>query len=209
MTPDLAAAITRSISCGAWPKEGHISVYLSDDGFTSPQQNGIFFIAGLIAKESDWPDFSSRWASEILESDPCIPYLYMTSIRSPKWRSKHGITKEQAGKKVRLALKIITESQFAEPYIATTTFSAYVQGLINDISNRKPAVERIVFNIYLSRKRYTDLHIKTEFHEQLIEYMQNENHKLSKLIGDVVLISMEDHMPLQAADILYWHLQCS
>jgi hypothetical protein len=84
-------------------------------------------------------------------------------------------------------------------------FSAYAMSVLNDIATKDPNVRKVIFNI--SRKRYVSHILQHDVREELIKYYERENPHLAKLVGDIVPLSMEEHLPLQAADVLCWFLQ--
>lgn len=210
-------------------------VYVSfSDESGSGDGKGIFLVAGYLAKHTDWPHFSRCWNEQIIQSPPPIPYLHMTDIRSDAWRSKHGISREQGTDKIRLAVNLIDRCEFLEPFIGSVderhyseiknlftaegiklqkhggladypAFAAYAHSILNDIASRDPEVTKVNFNI--SRKKHIDRYIRNDLRDELIATLSTTNAKLSGLVGDIVPLSMEEHLPLQAADLLCWHLQ--
>src|SRR5271163_331809 len=117
MQPGLAEALTRSLSCGAWPQEGRVSVYVSySDESEGGAGKGSFIVCGYAAKETDWPAFSKRWASEVLHPYPAIPPVHMVQMRSEAWRQKRGICREQCDEKLRTAIEVIRSSPL-RPFI--------------------------------------------------------------------------------------------
>jgi len=235
MQPGLAEALTRSLSCGAWPLEGRVSVYVSySDETGSADGKGHFLVAGYGASEKEWPEFAQQWSEQIIQSTPRIPYLHMVEIRSRAWREKIGITKDEADEKVRRAVKLILSTAFLEPYIGTLNevdyaalkkfflkkgysiprhqgvadipcFFTYAFSLIHNVAVNKPNVRRI--NFVISNKQNVEKYIQRDVREAMIAYFENTSPHLATLFGDVIPLSMVDHMPLQAADVLCWHLQ--
>ena len=199
-------------------------------------KNGRFLIAGYVANETDWPKFSEQWDKEIIKSEPPIPYLHMVDIRSKEWRDKHGITREQAEEKVNRAVDLIyrssglitayvsnisttkhtemsksIEGQGAEfkrhhNYPDYFAFIAYLWGTLNDVASHEPRLRKIVY--FVSRKRYVS-HYLESVREAFARALRELNSHLEEFLGDVLPLDMQDHMPLQAADVLCWHLQRS
>ena len=212
-----------------------MAVYVSyTDETASADRSGHFLIAGYVASETDWPYFSRRWSDEILAADPPIPYLHMVEIRSEAWRQEHGITRVQADEKVRKAVQLIATTSYIKPYVAQVLESAYLaaQHRIDDAGietqRHHDAVDYLVFiayalmvltsddhsgacriNFAISKKRHISHHIQHGLRDELIKGMEEANPALARLFGDVLPLTMEDHMPLQAADVLCWHLQRS
>jgi hypothetical protein len=234
VTPHLAEALTRSLSCGAWPPEGRVSVYVAwSDESGAGDQKGQFLVAGYVGKEVDWPKFSNTWVEQILNSSPKIPYVHMVDIRSREWREKNGLSRDDANEKIRKAVKLIVGTDFISPYIGSMSelgwtgvkerwsksgiklrkhegfpdyqcFIAYAFSVLNEIANQDAEVSRVIFNV--SKKLYVP-HYLHDVREEMISCFEYEQSHLAKIMGDVVPLSMEDNMPLQAADVLCWHLQ--
>jgi len=235
MQPTLAEALTRALSCGVWPREGRLSVYVSytDESQSQDQKGGRFIIAGYVADELKWPDFSRRWSEEVVTSDPPIPYLHMVEIRSRDWRAKHGINREQAEVKVRKAIEIIAQADFITGYCAHVSedaylkalgifraedskmaakskidyicFSAYALFLTKKLAAEFPDLRKVVFNI--SNKQDVSNALQGILHGVMEEMFEKVHPKIYPLFGDFVPLNMENHMPLQAADVFCWHLQ--
>jgi Protein of unknown function (DUF3800) len=212
-----------------------MSIYVAfSDESGSGDGEGQFFVAGYVAKETDWPEFSKQWQEKILDPSPTIPYVHMVEIRSEKWRERYGISKAQANERVNSAVRLITGYPTITPYLGTLPegvyrrtrnwfkekgfdvkkrhgaadspcFAAFALAIIHDTAVNKPDVRKINFNI--SRKAYVENLLRNDVRDALVEYFETYTPELAKLIGDVVPLSMEDHKPLQAADVLCWHLQ--
>src|SRR5690242_1251495 len=108
MNADLAAALTRSLFCGARPSESRVSVYVAySDETGTPNPDGAFVVGGYVEPESEWPHFSKRWAETVLTSPPSIPYLHMVEIRSKGFRASHGLTDADGLAKVTAGVNTI------------------------------------------------------------------------------------------------------
>jgi hypothetical protein len=212
-----------------------LSKYISyTDESASPDQTGIFLISGYVGDEVNWPEFSNRWRQEILAPKPTIPYLHMVEIRSTAWRQTHKITRDEASEKVHKAVRLISEMDFMSAYFAQISEKAYSNAvkvvenaginvdsseidyicfiafslrLMQEISRSQPAVEQIDFNI--SKKQRISHHLQHGLHEAMALELQVMNSKLAMMFGKVVPLDMREHTPLQAADVLCWHLQRS
>lgn len=210
-------------------------MYVSySDESESGDGRGPFVVGGYVAKESEWPGFSTRWASEVLQPYPSIPYVHMVDLRSEEWRQKHSICMEQCREKVKAAIEVITSSSFLLPfvgrinqadylaarkrvedkgweyrqhaqyvdYLCYMTYAVLVIGNLASLSD----AQKITFN--MDRKRYVSHHIAKNFKEGMIPYLkQRGRHRWAEIVGDFIPLSMEEHMPLQAADVLSWHLR--
>jgi hypothetical protein len=235
VTPHLAEALTRSLYCGVYALEGRVSVYVSfSDESASADGKGYFLIAGYIAKETEWPEFSRRWQDDILDPQPKIPYIHMTEIRSREWRETHGISREQANEKVNKAVGLITNCDYISAYTARLPegfyseirerfkekgfglgkhhthpdypcFAAFAMGVVQDMASKHSDITKITFNI--SRKKYVENYIRDLVRDAIVRHFADFRPGLENLVGDVVPLSMEDHKPLQAADVFGWHLQ--
>lgn len=234
MTPDLAEALTRSLSCGIWPLEGRVSVYVSwSDESSSNSGSGQFLVSGLVADEKCWPNFSRRWVEEVLQNPP-IEYLHMVEIRSKAWRAERNVTQEQAKEKVRTAIRIICEEAPVKIYMGSLpegvfaastkrlvkaggelprhqgnpdypAFTAYALAVLEQTSSNIPGLERVRFNI--SNKKHVSHHIRNGVRDALIQHYRDQGSPIASMIGDILPLCMEDNMPLQAADVVCWHLQ--
>jgi hypothetical protein len=237
MTSDVAAALTRALSCGVWPREGRVSVYVSytDESQSKDQKSGMFFIAGYVADELKWPEFSKRWSEEVILSDPPIPYLHMVEIRSESWRVKHGLTRVQADEKIRIAVDLIAQTDFItaycahiseraynkllgvikdeDPVMATKShidylcFGGYSVNLLKKLAAEHSDLRKVVFNI--SRKKGVSHHLEHSLYDATKEMLEQRHPKFAPMFGNVLALDMDDHMPLQAADVFCWHLQRS
>jgi hypothetical protein len=213
-----------------------VSVYVSytDETESPDQRSGKFLISGYMADETKWPEFSKRWAKEVTIATPKIPHLHMVDIRSAGWRQKHGITRVQADEKVRRAVDIIADTDFIAGYITQVSeqvylgalkilddagvrskknhnridyicFIAYSLALVTKIANEMPDVRKIIFAI--SKKQTVSHHLSHGLYDAMVDELRILSPKLGELFGEVLPLDMEHHMPLQAADVLCWHLQ--
>ena len=213
-----------------------MSVYVSytDESESRGQKTGKFLIAGYVADELKWPEFSKRWQEEVLASIPAIPYLHMVNMRSESWREECGITRAEASDKIYKAAQIIAETNFITGYYAPISeqaylkalqvfvqvgpkseryfsridylcFIAYSLGLIKALAREHQDLRKVVFNI--SKKKPVSHHLQHVLHDAMIEKLLTLNPSVAALFGEVVPLDMRNHMPLQAADMLCWHLQ--
>lgn len=215
-----------------------MSVYVSytDETESPDQRSGHFLIAGYVGDESKWPEFSRLWEEKILLSAPQIPYIHMVDIRSEAWRLKHGISRAEADEKVRRAVDLIAATDFFDGYITQVPEPAYLSALkiLNDGGiNRKrnpsridyicfiayslqlvkqfamtrPDVRKIIFAI--SKKMIVSHHISHDLYDAMVNELKEYAPDLAAKFGEVLPLDMENQAPLQAADILCWHLQRS
>lgn len=111
MSPELAAALVRSLFCGCRPGEKRMSVYVaySDEaGVADPE--GEFLVAGYIACEDEWPWVASAWQERVLGGSPSLPYLHMNEIRREEWRAERHISFVEAESRISEAVRVMKSS---------------------------------------------------------------------------------------------------
>lgn len=203
--------------------------FSDESGVGNPR--GTFLMGGFVALEKDWPDFEAAWQERVLDGPPKLPYLHMTEIRSFRWRHKHGISYNAAEERVSEAVRVIYSSGslsavgshvrrddleetikdslraagvrfpalLNEPdYLC---FLAYALFVLDQVCMRYPDVEKVDFIV--SRKNKVTNRL-TDFHKAL---KMQIGPPLDALVGDLVPGDMDRQLPLQAADLLCWHMQ--
>jgi hypothetical protein len=211
-----------------------MSVYVAySDETGTPNSNGAFVVGGYVAAENDWPEFSKNWANDVLHSLPPIPYLHMVELRGKKFRQEHKLTWEDALKKTSVAVETIKVHNFIRRYFGTINrgklqeiqaqieqsgfkyrphhsdpdymcFLSFAWVLIQDLASNQPDVSRI--NFMVSKKKHVT-HYYAKFRDELRNFFLDYSPQLAPLVGDLLPVSMCDHMPLQAADCFLWHVQ--
>jgi hypothetical protein len=190
-------------------------------------------VAGYAADELEWPKFSRRWASEILTDFPAIPLLHMVDIRSSGWRSKHFVCYEQAERKVDSAIEIIAQSKYIHSYCSSLResdynsakqiteslgvrirredaypdficFLGYAQSVLMDLHGKVPGLERV--NFRLAEKKEVARNFEKELRVHLLQFLEDRFPELAPLLGEINSYLPKDNMPLQAADVLAWHI---
>jgi Protein of unknown function (DUF3800) len=230
-----AAAITRSLFCGLRPGENRVAVFVAysdESGIADP--GGEFVVAGYVAEEKEWPWVASAWQSRVLDGSPKLPYLHMVDIRSTEWRDKHAIAYSDAEDRVSEAVRVlysmgamsalgsvikrrdlqeVIHSKFKrrnkipvgldEPdYFC---FIAYAWFVLGEVQKNYPKATKV--NFIVSKRQSVTEHYK-DFVETMKDWLNNRSYpKLASMVGDLIPASMEDHLPLQAADVLCWHMQ--
>jgi hypothetical protein len=207
-----------------------VFVAFSDEAAVADPQ-GTFLMGGYAADEKEWPYVVTAWKERVLDGPPRIPYLHMHEIRSEAWRQKHGISYNQAEDRVSEAVRVMFSSGAVsaigsfirrgdleqtiqsglraegtrlpiglnEPdYLC---FIAYAAHCLAQIYNRHHDVDRVDFVV--SRKKKITHHIAT-FHEDLKNWLKPPT---DRLVGHLIPGDMQDHLPLQAADLICWHMQ--
>jgi hypothetical protein len=212
-----------------------LSVYVSySDESSVMDGKGQFIIAGVVADERYWPTFSRRWAEEILDTVPKIPYVHMIDLRSKEWRYEHGLCWEQQLQKVNQAIKIICEEKSVGVFMGSMPearwtafknrveaegtsigrhkgladypcFTTYVTAVLNQVAyDLQGHLQKISFVV--SRKRYASHYLQTDVKTAIDRKLKADHPELAIFFGDIIPLSMEDHPPLQAADVVCWHL---
>jgi hypothetical protein len=192
---------------------------------------GTFLIGGYVASEKDWPDFSAAWQERVLDGPPIIPYLHMREILGDDWRQTYGISYNDSEERISEAVRVIFSSGnisaigshlrkddlklTIQPSISAnhskTSFGkiapdypcyiAYVSFLLDHVRMRYPEAEKV--NFVVSSKNSITEHI-SDFHAALKLQIAPP---LDTLMGDMIPGEMEKELPLQAADLLCWHMQ--
>lgn len=191
---------------------------------------GPFLVGGYVADVDTWPWLASAWQDRVLNSRPSIPYLHMIEIRRKRWQSEHGLTWLQAEEKVSTAISVIAStggmsaihSEISRGDLADALqargikrqigidepdyqcFIGYAYHVLREVRYRYPEAERVDFVV--SRKGKITDHIK-EFHEELKELVKQHNPELGTLVGRLIPDDMDGSPPLQAADVLCWHVR--
>jgi hypothetical protein len=106
---ELAASLVRSLFCGLPNPERRMAVFVAaSDEATDGTDTGPFLLGGWVARELLWSrSFAPRWQRHVLNGPPKIDYLHMVDIKSPKWRAEHGITVDDAERRLDAAFDII------------------------------------------------------------------------------------------------------
>jgi hypothetical protein len=213
-----------------------VAVYVAySDETGTPNPDGAFVVGGYVEPENEWPHFSKNWADNVLSSPPAIPYLHMVEIRSKKFRADHGLTDADGLAKVTAAVNTIRSDNHIRRYFGTVhrgglktvqerieqsgfkyppylkdpdymCFLAFARALVTDIATERSDVTQVNFMV---AKKSPVTHHYQGFRDELKSWFQEFNPSLAPLIGDLIPVSMDSHMPLQAADCFLWHLQRS
>jgi len=210
-----------------------MSVYLAfSDEASVNEIEGEFLVAGYIAKETDWPEFSAAWQDRVLDASPPIPYLHMTEIRSPKFREKHGLTYYDSERRVDEAVRVIYSmgpmSAFCAKLKKDVFERVFVGKKSKHFSYRDPDylcfLMYVMQTIFFVKHTYHDVKLLNFIaaekqaipHKRLKEVVEGIRQLLAEkepeyasILGDVVEASCspEHQIPLQAADVLCWHIQ--
>ena len=187
-------------------------------------------MAEYVTQEDDWPWRVRAWQERVLDGPPKLPYLHMTEIRSRRWRDEHGISFDDAEERVSEAIRLLRSigsvsavgSVVERAHIADIIhprfkakkrvpagldepdyfcFIAYATFMVAQVWKKYPDAERVDFVV--SRNGKITNRIR-EFHEPMKVFLDPP---LLQLVGNLTPASMEESLPLQAADVLCWHLQ--
>jgi hypothetical protein len=210
-----------------------MAVFVSgSDESAGKTERDRFYQAGFVAPESDWSDFFvPAWQERVLDGPPKIPYLHMTDIRSPKWRTEHGLSKTSAEDRVDEACNLIHTMGSLYPigahldagvfrdnfgstkFVAAsggaktfepdyTCFLLYTVLVLSYVDTYHPEAEKVDFIV--ERKSDITKHIQ-EFHSHTAANLAALGQSsLARLVGDLIP-GDKDRVPLQAADVLCWH----
>jgi hypothetical protein len=196
---------------------------------------GFFHQAGFLAPVTYWTDvFIPAWQKEVLDGPPRLDIFHMTDLRSSQWRSKNGLTQEDAEVRIDAAVNLIYRSRTLlaiHSSVDGSHFEGEADGLrfrLND-PRRAPIdfaidypsfhgyvylalyacilnlnAEKVDFVIEKKREVFPAMH---DFHEGLKEsFLHNELPRFAELVGELIP-GDKKRIPLQAADVLCWHLQ--
>lgn len=209
-----------------------VFVSASDESMVTDKSGFLF--GGFIAPEEDWSlYFAPAWQEMVLDGPPSIPYLHMTEIRSRKFREEHGISRGDADSRVDKAIKVIEQlgsvraalidinaphfrnEMSATKFIASTgavkdyhhpdyfCFQAYVLAVLMYVNRWHPDAEKVDFVV--ERNGEITKHIQT-FHANIASVLEQMGKpSLASLVGEL-LPGGKDRIPLQAADVLCWHM---
>ena len=191
-----------------------------------------FYFAGWVGLEEDWSRFFiPAWQERVLDGPPSIPYLHMTEIRSPEWRSKYGLTRLQAEDRVDAAFTLLDtmatlypvgihvnaglfRDKFADSKVVAPKrkgrpfdpdylcFLGYAFHILEYIAHEYPDAEKVDFIV--ERNGVIPRYIQ-EFHSQIPNCLRAlGDPSLAELVGELIP-GDKTRVPLQAADVLCWH----
>lgn len=194
-----------------------------------------FWHGGWLMPETDWYSyFAPAWQERVLDEKPKIPYLHMTEIRDPGWCKEHGLTWDQAQEKMDMAAILISQMGSLQPAVVNADagvfldahgkkkimknpgdakparflvdhycFNAYVLGVLNYIHTKYPETEKVDFVVELKEGVFEKLKQFFATFTNSLDYI-GQSH-LNKYVGELTAVS-KDRVPVQAADMLCWHV---
>jgi len=184
---------------------------------------------------TDWYEyFAPAWQERVLDTKPKIPYLHMTDIRDPSWCKERGISWDQAQEKMDMAAILISQMGSLRPVTVNANAGMFLDAhgkkkIMKNADGPKPSrflIDHYCFNAYvLTVLNYIHLkHPETEKVDFLVERKDGVFEKLkqfySSLEGSLEYIGHPELrkylgelkaagkclVPLQAADMLCWHV---
>ena len=187
-----------------------------------------FVYAGLLAPVKYWENiFAPRWEQTVLRGVPNIPFLHMTEIRSRSWRVEIGISEAEAEQRVDNAVQILCKRKeptwvgiefthktfndnLKQPMLLPTGarkeyvadylgFSGYVRAVIKFVKITYPGATKVDFLVEENGEVTKNLH---HFYGKYEPFMKDH----IEMFGDIIP-GGKDKTPLQAADLLCWHLR--
>jgi hypothetical protein len=195
-------------------------------------KHGDFVVCGYVADERDWPDVASAWQERVLDGPPKLPYFHTNPLKTYEWRQEHGIGLNDAECRIDEAVRVLASmgamsalgsiikkgdlDVFARHFGKKKQiplglnepdyfcFIAYAVLVLGEVYKNYPSAERV--NFVVSRKQKITHHLHG-FRDDIEEWLKVNYPHLASLIGDLIPASMEEQLPLQAADLLGWHIQ--
>ena len=230
---NLAADLVNSLFCGLPRLEKRLMVFLAASDETCGES--IFHHAGYVAPLACWTDvLIPAWQEKVLKGPPQLDEFHMTELRSRLWREKHGITDDDAERRIEAAVEVISQTKglFAvRSSVDGAHFEKHASGLKFRLNNprRKPAVfvidypsfngymylvltfcaaypktEKVGFVIEKKKEVFPAIY---EFYEGLRASFVNIGlPRCAEIMGEL-LPDDKKRIPLQAADVLCWHTQ--
>lgn len=205
--------------------------YSDESGVADP--SGEFIVGGYVAAEQEWPWVERAWQERVLDGPPKLPYFHMNEIRREDWRTQHKISFIEADRRTDEAVRVlysmgamsalasfIKRSDLSEVFHSKYKrkkqvpigldepdyfcFLAYTCYVLAELHKRYPDADRV--NFILSRKHKVTQRIIAN-HDDTKKQVAILMPELAPLLGGVFPAPMETKLPLQAADVLLWHLQ--
>lgn len=235
VSPMLAENVTRALFCGITNPEKRVAVYTAfSDESGAGNTKGTYLLGGYVGESiGTWGYFSRAWQERVLNSRPPIPYLHMRQLRNPAWQRDHGLKPWEASARIDTGVDVLfsaggisavfsrlIQSEMEESLCARLRsagikpgsglkhpdyicFIGYAYHVLLEVHERYPDADKVDFVV--SRNGQITNHIKS-FHEELQISLSVLNPKLERLVGRLIPDDPETSNPLQAADLLSWHI---
>lgn len=235
--PGLAADLLQALFCGLPRLNSRMAVFVAaSDESEGATQDGPFLYGGFIAPVREWTDwFAPAWEERVLQGPPTLPFFHMAESRSRRWRKLYGLTDLQAEDRTDEAVRLIATSGHLYPVIAKLDGGHFRRAFKNDrivMSRRQPgsyamepdhaafmafvclALEHVEHSFPDADKVDFVVERKSRVTQHIPQVLEATGRMLStlghgsraRLIGDLIPAGKE-RVPLQAADVLLWHLR--
>ncbi len=192
-----------------------------------------FMCAGFLAPVKYWYGIFARdWGKKVLGGKPKLDFLHMTDIKSPAWREKVGLSEEEAERRIDRAVDMLCTRRAPvwmsfefdlEPFnqnvkrkmvVASGArkilvpeylgFVGYAMTVLKFVREAYPDVEKVDFLV--EQNGEVTKHIP-EFYDSIAGYLRDANlGDQIKLLGQLIP-GDKSRAPLQAADLVCWHLR--
>ena len=193
-----------------------------DDSGTD-MQGGPYLLAGFCSTVEKWADFSNDWVKE-LAKPPKIEYLKMAEFYSKKEGQFAGVKKEHRAEKLRSLISII--NKYAEFDCSCGVYYPDFQNILEPLlpmKHNKPysGCSQALMSIFATHYEHLGhkepinfvFDIQEEHSPKFLFLHEWAKNNLQPLPAFNTLIGKIDHEddkqfpPLQAADILAWHIR--
>jgi hypothetical protein len=210
-----------------------VAVYVAfSDEADVGSKDGEFVVCGYVAAETEWPWVARAWQERVLDGPPKIPYLHTNALKTLEWQQRHGIGPNDAENRISEAVRVLASmgrmsalgsiirksdlDVFSQHFGKKKKvplglnepdypcFIAYAVLVLAEVYKIDPSVERVDFVV--SRKQKITHHLNG-FKDDIKEWLETDYPFLASMVGGLIPASMEDQLPLQAADLLGWHIQ--
>jgi hypothetical protein len=190
---------------------------------------GEFLVAGYAAAEDEWPCFERAWADRVLSGRYPIPYLHIIDIRDLPWLESHSV--RYADSIVDEAIRVLYSTGALSAYCSVMRRDHLQAAIQSRYSTRRRIPRGLNAPDYACFMGFAGSAVRhcTQFHDDVgrVDFVVSEKENISKhmhevleilktnpdappevaLIGTVTVGEMETCLPLQAADVLCWHIQ--
>jgi hypothetical protein len=204
------------------------------DETSSDATRGRFFFGGWVAPEEDWYRyFAPAWQERVLNGPPAIDYFHTVDIKSPKWRTRYGLSDSAAEKRIDEAFSVIRSQGSLVPIMATLDVGHFRDTFKNvkiefetpgGTAAKRPEPDYYCFQRYATcvlmhvYRTHPDAekvdfivevngqitrHIQ-HFHEHFPAMLRKHHPELKHLVGELIP-GTKNRVPLQAADLLCWY----
>ena len=193
--------------------------------------NDLFLMGGYVAPKKDWRWMEAPWQERVLNGPPRIPYMHVREINDSGWRAVHGVSYNEAQNRLAEASRIMNSFGNAACIISAMRrsememifnpcgrkkkyvlkgleepdyicFVAYVRLMLAQVKAKWPEATKL--HLIISEKKGISEHISI-FKESMDRVLTASEGR--DLLGELRVGDMKVALPLQAADVLMWHVQ--